>query len=170
MELDNTVHALDATIIELCLSVFGWVHFRSTQAAVKMHTPLDLRGSIPGFIHVSHGNWHDVHGLDPLVPEPDVIYLVIVATPILPACASCIWPAVSSSFAPDRTSRLIASIQRLQTEAQVFPATKPSSWMGFYTHRGYPEHCAVSASRTLSSFPGNWACGFRSMPALIAAT
>ena len=53
LELSNTVYALDSTTIDLCLSVFPWAHFRSTKAAVKMHTLLDLRGSIPSFIHVS---------------------------------------------------------------------------------------------------------------------
>src|SRR6202521_6011071 len=52
LELANTVYALDSTTIDLCLSVFPWAHFRTTKAAVKMHTLLDLRGSIPSFIHV----------------------------------------------------------------------------------------------------------------------
>ena len=52
-ELDTTVYALDSTTIDLCLSLFPWAHFRSTKAAVKMHTLLDLRGNIPSFIHIS---------------------------------------------------------------------------------------------------------------------
>ena len=64
LELSNTVYALDSTTIDLCLSVFPWAHFRTTKAAVKMHTLLDLRGSIPSFIHVSDGKLHDVHALD----------------------------------------------------------------------------------------------------------
>ena len=60
----------------LCLSVFPWAHFRSTKAAVKMHTLLDLRGSIPSFIHVSDGRLHDVHALDLLIPEPGAIYVM----------------------------------------------------------------------------------------------
>jgi hypothetical protein len=54
-DLNNTVYALDSTTIDLCLSLFPWAHFRSTKAAVKMHTLLDLRGNIPGFIHISDG-------------------------------------------------------------------------------------------------------------------
>lgn len=76
LELSNTVYALDSTTIDLCLSVFPWAHFRTTKAAVKMHTLLDLRGSIPSFIHVSDGKLHDVHALDLLVPEPGAIYVM----------------------------------------------------------------------------------------------
>ncbi len=76
LELSNTVYALDSTTIDLCLSVFPWAQFRTTKAAVKMHTLLDLRGSIPSFIHVSDGKLHDVHALDLLVPEPGAIYVM----------------------------------------------------------------------------------------------
>ena len=76
LELSNTVYALDSTTIDLCLSVFPWGHFRTTKAAVKMHTLLDLRGSIPSFIHVSDGKLHDVHALDLLTPEAGAIYVM----------------------------------------------------------------------------------------------
>ena len=76
VDLDNTVYALDSTTIDLCLSVFPWAHFRSTKAAVKMHTLLDLRGSIPSFIHISDGKLHDVNVLDLLLPEPGAIYVM----------------------------------------------------------------------------------------------
>ena len=75
-ELDNTVYALDATTIDLCLSVFPWAHFRSTKAAVKLHTLLDLRGSIPTFIHISDGKMHDVNVLDLLLPEAGAFYVM----------------------------------------------------------------------------------------------
>jgi hypothetical protein len=73
VELTSTVYALDSTTIDLCLSVFPWAHFRSTKAAVKLHTLLDLHGSIPSFIHISDGKPHDVHALDMLLPEPGAI-------------------------------------------------------------------------------------------------
>jgi len=73
LELTNTVYALDSTTIDLCLSLFPWAHFRSTKAAVKMHTLLDLRGNIPSFIHISDGKLHDVHALDLLLPEAGAI-------------------------------------------------------------------------------------------------
>ncbi len=76
LDLTNTAYALDSTTIDLCLSVFPWAHFRTTKAAVKMHTLLDLRGNIPSFIHVSDGKLHDVHALDLLVPEPGAIYVM----------------------------------------------------------------------------------------------
>ncbi len=76
LELTNTVYALDSTTIDLCLSLFPWAHFRSTKAAVKMHTLLDLKGSIPSFIHVSDGKLHDVHALDLLPLEPGAFYVM----------------------------------------------------------------------------------------------
>ena len=76
LDLKNTVYALDSTTIDLCLSVFPWAHFRTTKAAVKMHTLLDLKGSIPSFIHVSDGKLHDVHALDLLELEAGAIYVM----------------------------------------------------------------------------------------------
>lgn len=66
----------DSTTIDLCLSVFRWAHFRSTKAAVKMRTLLDLRGSILNFIQISGGKLHDVHALDMLLPEAGAIYVM----------------------------------------------------------------------------------------------
>ncbi len=74
LELSNTVYALDSTTIDLCLSVFPWAHFRTTKAAVKMHTLLDLRGNIPTFIHIAGGKLHDVSVLDLIAPEAGAIY------------------------------------------------------------------------------------------------
>jgi IS4 transposase len=76
LELTNSVYALDATSIDLCLSLFDWAPFRSTKAAVKMHTLLDLRGSIPAFIHVSDGKMHDVSALDILPIEAGAFYVM----------------------------------------------------------------------------------------------
>ena len=76
VELENTAYALDSTTIDLCLSVFPWAPFRTTKAAVKMHTLLDLRGNIPTFIHISDGKLHDVNVLDVLVPEAGAIYVM----------------------------------------------------------------------------------------------
>ena len=76
VDLRETVYALDATTIDLCLSVFPWAPFRSTKAAVKLHTLLDLRGNIPAFIHISDGKLHDVNVLDQLRPEPGAFYVM----------------------------------------------------------------------------------------------
>jgi len=76
VDLKDTVYALDATTIDLCLSVFPWAPFRSTKAAIKLHTLLDLRGNIPSFIHVSDGKWHEVNLLDELITEPGAFYVM----------------------------------------------------------------------------------------------
>ncbi len=76
IELDHTVYALDASTIDLCLSLFPWALFRSTKAAVKLHTLLDVRGNIPSFIHISDGKLHDVNVLDILIPEPGAFYIM----------------------------------------------------------------------------------------------
>ncbi len=76
VDLANTVYALDATTIDLCLSLFPWAPFRSTKAAVKLHTLLDLRGNIPTFIHISDGKTHEVTVLDMLPVEAGAFYVM----------------------------------------------------------------------------------------------
>ena len=76
VNLQETVYALDATTIDLCLSLFPWASFRQTKAAVKLHTLLDLRGGIPSFIHISDGKLHDVNVLDLLLPEAGAFYVM----------------------------------------------------------------------------------------------
>jgi hypothetical protein len=76
IDLSETVYALDSTTIDLCLSLFPWAGFRTTKAAVKLHTLLDVRGGIPSFIHVSDGKFHDVNVLDLLIPEAGAFYLM----------------------------------------------------------------------------------------------
>ena len=76
IDLDATVYAFDATTIDLCLSVYPWAPFRSTKAAIKLHTLLDLRGTIPSFIHITDGKTHDVNALDELSIEPGAYYLM----------------------------------------------------------------------------------------------
>lgn len=74
--LDATIYALDSTTIDLCLNLFDWASFRTTKAAVKMHTLLDLRGAIPAFIHISDGKMHDVKILDTLLIEGGAYYIM----------------------------------------------------------------------------------------------
>jgi len=76
LEIDADVYALDATTIDLCLSLFDWAPFRSTKAAIKLHTLLNLRGAIPAFIHVSDGKLHDVNVLDILPLEAGAFYVM----------------------------------------------------------------------------------------------
>ena len=76
VDLNETVYAFDSTTIDLCLSLFPWAPFRRKKGAVKLHTLLDLRGSIPCFVHVSHGKTHDVTVLDQLPIEPAAFYVM----------------------------------------------------------------------------------------------
>ena len=76
VELDNTAYALDASTIDLCMSLFPWAKFRKTKSAVKLHTLLDLRGNIPTLVIITDGKVHDVNILDQLVAEPGAIYIM----------------------------------------------------------------------------------------------
>ena len=76
VQLNETVYALDSSTIDLCLSLFPWARFRKTKAGIKLHTLLDLRGSIPSFITITEAKLHDVNILDALVPEPGAIYVM----------------------------------------------------------------------------------------------
>ena len=76
VDLDETVTALDATTIDLCLTLFPWAPFQRSKAAIKLHTLLDLRGNIPAFIHITDARWHDSWVLDELTPEPGAFYVM----------------------------------------------------------------------------------------------
>ncbi len=76
VELADTVYALDATTIDLCLTLFPWAPFQRSKAAVKLHTLLDLRGNIPAFIHITSARWHDSWVLDELIPEAGAFYVM----------------------------------------------------------------------------------------------
>ncbi len=74
--LNQTAYALDSTTIDLCLSLFPWAKFRAHKGAVKLHTLLDLRGSIPSLVIITHGKVHDVNILDQLTFEPGAFYII----------------------------------------------------------------------------------------------
>jgi transposase len=76
VDLDSTVYALDATTIDLCMNLFPWARFRKTKSAIKLHALMNLRGSIPEFIHISEGKVHDVNILDLLIPTPGAFYIM----------------------------------------------------------------------------------------------
>ncbi len=76
VDLKSAVYALDASTIDLCMSLFPWAHFRRTKSAIKLHTLMNLRGNIPEFIHISDGKMHDVNFLDLLVPAPGAFYIM----------------------------------------------------------------------------------------------
>jgi len=76
LQLNETVYALDATIIDLCLSLFPWARYRKSTGAIKLHTLLDLKGNIPSFIAITKGKVHEVNILDELIPEAGAIYIM----------------------------------------------------------------------------------------------
>ncbi|MBE0574585.1 MAG: IS4 family transposase [Desulfuromonadales bacterium] len=139
LELENTVYALDATTIDLCLSMFPWANFRKNKGAIKLHTLLDLRGSIPTFIHISDGKLHEVNTLDILPLEAGAFYVMdrgyldfARLYTISQACAFFVIRAKSNlkcrrvySHQVDKTTGLICDQSVMLT--------------GFYQAKGYPD-------------------------------
>jgi len=76
LQITQAAYALDSTTIDLCLSLFPWASFRQQKGAIKLHTEMDLRGSIPCLIRITHGKVHDVTFLDQLVLEPAAFYVM----------------------------------------------------------------------------------------------
>ena len=139
LELENTVFALDATTIDLCLSMFPWAKFRKNKGAVKLHTLLDLRGNIPTFIHISDGKLHDVNILDILPLEAGAFYVMdrgyldfTRLYTISQSSAFFVTRAKSNlkyrriySHPIDRSTGLVCDQSIMLT--------------GYYQHKGYPE-------------------------------
>jgi len=140
VELSNTVYALDATTIDLCLSVFPWARFRSTKAAVKLHTLLDLRGAIPSFIHVSDGKLHEVNVLDLLLPEAGAFYVMDRGYTDFDRLYAL--HQAGAFFVIRAKSNLDA--RRLYSaptdRATGVICDQTIALNGFYSERGYPEH------------------------------
>ena len=140
VELAHTVYALDATTIDLCLSVFPWAHFRTTKAAVKLHTLLDLRGSIPSFIHISDGKLHEVNVLDLLLPEAGAFYVMDRGYHDLARLYAL---GQAGSFFVTRAKHNMAA--RRVYSAPVDRSTglicdQRIAFNNFYSARDYPEH------------------------------
>ncbi len=76
LQITEAAYALDSTTIDLCLSLFPWASFRQHKGAIKLHTEMDLRGSIPCVIRITHGKVHDVTFLDQLILEPAAFYIM----------------------------------------------------------------------------------------------
>ncbi len=76
VDLDHITYAIDSTTIDLCMSLFPWACYKTTQNAMKLHTQLDLRGNIPTFIRITPAKTHDVRFLDEIMPEPGAFYLI----------------------------------------------------------------------------------------------
>lgn len=141
VELKQTVYALDATVIDLCLSVFPWARFRKTKGAIKLHTLLDLRGNIPSLIVVTSGKVHEVNILDDLFVEVGAIYIMdrgyldfsrlhkIHATPaffIIPAKSNFQFQRIHSLFVTEKETSGVQCDQIITLK-------------GFYPRKYYPE-------------------------------
>ena len=140
LDLDNTVYALDGTTIDLCLALFPWADFRSTKAAVKMQTLLDLRGPIPSFIHISNGKMGDALALDLITPETGAIYVMdrgYVDFRRLHAFH------VAHAFFVTRTKSNM-KYHRVYSwpveKSKGIMADQTIALDGFYTSKDYPEH------------------------------
>jgi transposase len=140
LELTNTVYALDSSTIDLCLSMFPWARFRSTKAAVKMHTLLDLRGPIPTFIHISEGKLSDVNVLDLLVPEPGAYYVMDRGYVDFQRLFTL---HQSGSFFVTRAKKNMDAhrvYSALVNRATGLICDQTISLDGFYAKQNYPEH------------------------------
>ena len=140
VELNNTVYALDSSTVDLCLSLFAWAPFRSTNAAIKRHTLLDLRGCIPAFIYISDGTLHDVNVLDMLAFEAGAFYVMdrgyvdFARLYVLHQAGAFFVTRAKSNFnarrvysAPCKRDSGVICDQRVALN-------------GFYAARDYPEH------------------------------
>lgn len=139
LDMDNTIYALDSTTIDLCLSVFPWAHFRSTKAAVKLHTLLDLRGNIPTFIHISNGKLHDVNILDTLIPEAGAFYIMdrgYVDFARLHYMAQCLAFFVTRAKSNLQFRRLYS---RPVDKSTGLRCDQTIVLTGYYTRKDYPE-------------------------------
>jgi hypothetical protein len=140
VDISNTAYALDATTIDLCLSMFPWAPFRTAKAAVKVHTLMDLRGSIPSFIHISDGKLHDVNVLDLLIPEAGAFYVMDRA--YLDFERLYVLHQASSFFVTRAKSNMDA--RRLYSASADRSAgvicDQTIALNGFYSSRHFPDH------------------------------
>ena len=139
LQLQETVYALDATIIDLCLSVFPWALFRKTKGAIKLHTLLDLRGNIPSFIAITHGKVHEVNILDQLIPEAGAIYIMdrgYLDFGRLYALHQCSAFFIVRTKANTRLRRLYSMPVNKNSGVRCDQIVVPTV---FYTHKDYPE-------------------------------
>jgi len=139
LQLNETVYALDATIIDLCLSVFPWARFRKTKGAIKLHTLLDLKGTIPSFIAITPAKVHEVNILDELIPEAGAIYIMdrgyldFVRLFVFHQCASFFIVRAKANTSLRRLySMPVDKSCGLRCDQLVVPT-------GFYPRKHYPE-------------------------------
>ena len=174
-ELANTAYALDSTTIDLCLSVFPWAPFRTTKAAVKMHTLLDLRGNIPTFIHISDGKLHDVNVLDVLLPEAGAIYVMdrgYVDFERLHAMHQASAFFVTRAKSNTRLRRVYSA--QVDRETGII-CDQTVALVGYYSRRDYPAHLRrirfkdPESGKTLVFLTNNFALSAETICALYKA-
>jgi len=140
LDLANTVYALDSTTTNLCLSLFPWAPFRSTKAAVKMHTLLDLRGNIPSFIHISDGKVRDVNVLDLMIPEPTAIYILDRAYLNFERLFTLHDAGAFFGTRAKSNSDLRRIYSAPSNRAQGIICDQTVALLGFYSQKSYPHH------------------------------
>ena len=140
LDLANTVYALDSTTIDLCLSLFPWADFRSTKAAVKIHTLLDLRGPIPSFIHVSDGKMGDALALDLITPEAGAIYVMDRGYVDFARLHSLHQAGAFFVTRAKINMKYHRVYSRPVDKSTGLGADQSIALDGFYTRRNYPEH------------------------------
>jgi IS4 transposase len=140
VELDDTIYALDSTIIDLCMSLFPWAKYKSIQHAVKMHTLLDLRGNIPVFIRVTPARVHDVNILDQLDPEAGAFYVMDRA--YLDYGRLYRWTLAGAYFVtrPRKKFRLRRIYSHPVDKATGVQCDQTVSLVSFYPKQSYPDH------------------------------
>ena len=139
LQLKETVYALDASIIDLCLSVFPWARFRKTKGGIKLHMLLDLKGNIPSFLSITEAGVHEVNILDELIPEAGAIYIMdrgyldFERLYVLHQCASHFVVRAKTNTRLRRLySMSVDKTSGLRCDQVVVPT-------GFYTQKNYPE-------------------------------
>ena len=172
LDFDNTIYALDSTTIDLCLSLFPWADFRSTKAAVKMHTLLDLRGPIPNFIHVSNGKMGDALALDLITPEAGAIY--IMDRGYVDFRRLHVFHAAHAFFVTRAKSNM--KYHRVYShpvnKAAGIMADQSVALDGFYTRQDYPEQlrrvrfCDLDANKRLVFLTNNFVLPAETIAAL----
>jgi len=140
VDLNAAAYALDSTTVDLCLSLFPWAHFRSTKSAVKMHTLLDLRGSIPVFIRVTTGDTHDVNILDQIIFQPGAYY--VMDRGYLDFCRLYRIHLAGAFFVTRGKSNLDASrvYLRLADKQSGILADQSVALKGYLSRKDYPSH------------------------------
>jgi hypothetical protein len=139
VELEEAVYAFDASTIDLCLSVFPWAKFRQRKGAIKLHTLMDLRGSIPTVIFITHGKVHEINLLDELLFEPGAIYLFDRGYLDFARLYHIHQSPAFFIIRAKRNFRFRRLFSQPEDKAQGIQADQIIQLHGFYSRRDYPD-------------------------------